>query len=71
MILCDSKGVIYKGCTSNMNVYKEQFAIETPHRTLSDALSGADVFFGLSAKDQMTPLMLKSMAKDPIGICNG
>lgn len=66
LLLCDSKGVIFKGRTENMNEYKEQFAVETPHRTLSEALNGADVFFGLSAKDQMTPNMLKSMAKDPI-----
>lgn len=66
LILCDSKGVIFKGRTENMNCYKEPFAVETSHRTLSEALVGADVFFGLSAKDQMTPSMLTSMAEHPI-----
>jgi len=66
VILCDTKGVIYKGRTEGMNDYKERLAAETDARTLADAMVGADIFFGVSAKGALTPEMLKSMAKDPI-----
>jgi len=66
VILCDTKGVIYKGRTEGMNEYKERLAAETEARTLEDAMVGADIFFGVSAKGALTPEMLKSMAKDPI-----
>jgi malate dehydrogenase (oxaloacetate-decarboxylating)(NADP+) len=66
VIMCDTKGVIYKGRTSGMNEYKEEFAIETDCRTLADAFVGADVFFGLSQADCVTPEMLLSMADNPI-----
>jgi malate dehydrogenase (oxaloacetate-decarboxylating)(NADP+) len=66
IMLCDSRGVVYKGRTEGMNKYKERFVIETDARTLADALRGADVFYGLSVANVMTPEMVKSMAKDPI-----
>ncbi|PLX87356.1 MAG: NADP-dependent malic enzyme [Desulfuromonas sp.] len=66
VILCDTKGVIYKGRTNGMNEYKERLAAETDARTLEDAMVDADIFFGVSAKGALTPEMLKSMAKDPI-----
>jgi malate dehydrogenase (oxaloacetate-decarboxylating)(NADP+) len=66
IMLCDSRGVVYKGRTEGMNKYKERFLIETDARTLTDALRGADVFYGLSVANVMTPDMVKSMAKDPI-----
>ena len=66
VMLCDSKGVVYKGRTVGMNKYKERFAVDTDCRTLADALQGADVFYGLSVANVMTPEMVKSMAKDPI-----
>ncbi len=66
IMMCDSKGVIYKGRTENMNKYKERFVVDTDARTLADALRGADVFYGLSVANVMTPEMVKSMAKDPI-----
>ncbi len=66
VILCDTKGVIYKGRTEGMNEYKERLAAETDARTLEDAMVGADIFFGVSAKGALTAEMLKSMAKDPI-----
>ena len=49
-----------------MNPYKQRFAVDTPLRTLADAMKGADVFMGVSAKDTVTPDMLTSMADDPI-----
>ena len=66
IMLCDSKGVVYKGRVEGMNKYKERFVVDTDARTLADALHGADVFYGLSVANVMTPDMVKSMAKDPI-----
>ncbi len=66
IILCDTKGVIYKGRTEGMNKYKEEFAIETQARTLEDALKGADIFFGLSIGNCVTKEMVRSMADNPI-----
>jgi malate dehydrogenase (oxaloacetate-decarboxylating)(NADP+) len=62
----DTVGVIYKGRKEKMNPYKERYAVETKERTLADAMKGADVFVGVSAKDLVTPEMLKSMAENPI-----
>jgi len=66
LIVCDTKGVIYKGRREGMNRYKEQFARETDARTLAEALRGADVFCGLSVANCVTPEMLRSMADNPI-----
>jgi len=66
MIMCDTKGVIYKGRTEGMNPYKELFAAETSFRSLEEAAAGADVLFGLSAKGAFTPEMVASMAPNPI-----
>lgn len=66
IMLCDSKGVVYKGRTEGMNKYKERFLVDTNARTLTDALRDADVFYGLSVANVMTPEMVKLMAKDPI-----
>lgn len=66
MILVDTKGVVYRGRTAGMNAYKEYFAIETEARTLADAMKGADVFCGVSAKDIVSREMIRSMADRPI-----
>jgi malate dehydrogenase (oxaloacetate-decarboxylating)(NADP+) len=66
ILLVDSRGVVYKGRTEGMNQYKERFVVETDARSLADAVRGADVFYGLSVADVLTPVMVKSMAKDPI-----
>ena len=50
VILCDTKGVIYQGRTEGMNQWKSAHAVDTKARTLAEAMEGADVFFGLSAK---------------------
>lgn len=65
-ILCDTKGVIYKGRTDGMNQWKSAHAVDTKARTLADALEDADVFLGLSVKGAVTKEMVKSMAKDPV-----
>jgi malate dehydrogenase (oxaloacetate-decarboxylating)(NADP+) len=64
--MVDKAGVIYKGRTGDMNPYKAAFAVDTPERTLADALRGADVFVGLSTKGIVTGEMLLGMARDPI-----
>jgi malate dehydrogenase (oxaloacetate-decarboxylating)(NADP+) len=64
--LCDTKGVIYAGRKDGMNQWKSAHAVETKARTLSEALEGADVFFGLSVKGAVTSAMVKSMAAKPI-----
>ena len=66
LFMCDSKGVIYKGRTEGMNKYKEEFANDTKHRTLADAIQDADAFMGLSAKGVLTKEMVKTMASNPI-----
>src|SRR6202161_2102810 len=66
LILCDTKGVIYEGRTEGMNQWKSASAVKTKARTLAEALAGADVFFGLSAKGAVTQAMVKSMAEKPI-----
>ncbi len=66
IIMCDSKGVIYKGRAEGMNPYKEEFAVDTKARTLAEAMNGADLFLGLSVAGALKPEMLKSMADRPI-----
>ena len=66
IILCDTKGVVYKGRTAGMNPYKERFAHDIKLRTLAEAMEGADVFLGLSVKGAVTPDMVRSMASNPI-----
>ncbi len=66
VIMCDRKGVIYQGRTEGMDQWKSAHAAKTEARTLEDALVGADIFLGLSAKDALRPDMLEKMAKQPI-----
>jgi malate dehydrogenase (oxaloacetate-decarboxylating)(NADP+) len=66
LLLCDSKGVIFKGRTAGMNPYKEQFAVETDARSLAEAMNGADVFAGVSVAGTVTQDMVRSMADHPI-----
>jgi malate dehydrogenase (oxaloacetate-decarboxylating)(NADP+) len=66
VILCDSKGVIYQGRTEGMNQWKSAHAARTSARTLAEALTGADAFFGLSVRGAVTPEMVRAMADKPI-----
>jgi malate dehydrogenase (oxaloacetate-decarboxylating)(NADP+) len=66
IILCDTKGVVYKGRTEGMNQWKSAHAAETKARTLADAFKGADICLGLSAKGAFTADMVKSMGEKPI-----
>src|ERR1041384_1198738 len=65
ILMCDRKGVVYKGRAGEMDPYKARFAVETEARTLADALKGADVFVGLSAAGAVTGEMVKAMADGP------
>ena len=64
-IMCDSKGVIYKGRT-DLNPEKQEFAAETDARTLADAMKEADIFLGFSAPNCVTAEMVKSMNKGAV-----
>ena len=64
-IMCDSKGVIHTGRT-DLNPEKAFFAVDTPCRTLAEAMKGADIFLGFSAPNCVTGDMVRSMADDPI-----
>lgn len=66
IIMCDSKGVIYKGREKGMNPYKEKYARDTKLRTLAEAMKGADVFLGVSVADVVTKEMIASMNERPI-----
>ena len=65
-IAVDSTGVIYRGRPESMNQWKSAHAVDTTARTLADAMNGADVFIGLSAKGVLTPEMVATMAPNPI-----
>jgi malate dehydrogenase (oxaloacetate-decarboxylating)(NADP+) len=63
--MCDRSGVIYRG-RDNVDQWKSAHAVDTDARTLAEAMDGADIFFGLSAKGALTRAMVESMAKQPI-----
>ncbi len=65
IIMLDRKGVIRKG-RDNIDQFKSAYAVDTKLRTLSEAIDGADIFLGLSAKNVLTKEMIKSMSKNPI-----
>lgn len=66
IIVCDSKGVVYQGREENMPESKARYATNTPHRNLTQAVTDADIFLGLSGPGVLTPEMLKTMAANPI-----
>ena len=65
VLLCDKTGVIYRG-RDDVNQWQSAHAADTDRRTLTEALSGADVFLGLSAAGALKPEMVTDMAKAPI-----
>ncbi|MGR3627559.1 MAG: phosphate acyltransferase, partial [Limimaricola sp.] len=65
-IMCDTKGVIWQGRPNGMNQWKSAHAANTSLRTLEEAMDGADVFLGVSAKGAVTQDMVKSMAPNPV-----
>ncbi len=65
VIMCDSKGVIYKG-REGIDQFKSAHAVDTPARTLAEAMVGADIFLGLSVEGAVSQDMVKTMAPQPI-----
>ena len=65
IFMIDRQGVIHSGRT-DLNRYKQEFALETDRRTLADAMRGADVFIGVSGPDLVSEDMLASMSSQPI-----
>tara|TARA_B100000497_G_scaffold92886_1_gene103842 strand:- start:48 stop:2339 length:2292 start_codon:yes stop_codon:yes gene_type:complete len=65
-IVLDSKGVIYQGRQEAMDQWKAPHAVDTSLRTLEEAMSGADVFLGLSIAGIVTQDMIRSMNDQPI-----
>jgi malate dehydrogenase (oxaloacetate-decarboxylating)(NADP+) len=66
IILTDRNGVVWKGRNEGMDEEKKQFAAETKHRTLRDAIKGADIFLGLSGPNVLDRTMVKTMADAPL-----
>ena len=65
--VCDSKGVIYQGRDERMDESKQRYAqADSGQRVLADAVSGKDIFLGLSGPNVLSVDMLNTMAKDPI-----
>ncbi len=50
----------------DLNKYKEEFVTDRDISTLAEAVSGADIFLGLSAANVLTKEMLASMADKPV-----
>ncbi len=65
-IVCDTKGVIYQGRSDGMNQWKSAHAVKTDLRSLEEAMKGADVFLGVSAKGAVTQDMVAAMADNPV-----
>jgi malate dehydrogenase (oxaloacetate-decarboxylating)(NADP+) len=66
LVMLDKKGVIFRGRTEGMDQWKSIHAVDTKKRTLEEAIKGADVFLGLSAKGLLKKELVKTMAKNPI-----
>ncbi|MBH5321585.1 NADP-dependent malic enzyme [Aurantiacibacter sediminis] len=65
VIVCDRSGPIYPG-RDNVDQWKSAHAVDTPHRSLEEALEGADIFLGLSAAGALKPEWVEKMADNPI-----
>jgi malate dehydrogenase (oxaloacetate-decarboxylating)(NADP+) len=66
VLVCDSRGVIYRGREENMEPGKASYAQDTDKRSLADAMVGADAFLGVSVGGILKPEMVDTMAERPI-----
>ena len=66
VVVCDRQGTIWRGRETGMDQWKSAHAVDTPARTLEEALVGADVFIGLSAAGALKADYVKKMAAEPI-----
>jgi len=62
--MCDSKGTIRKDRT-DLNPFKARHAVDTPAKTLKEAIAGADVFIGVSAANVLSGDDVKTMGDFP------
>ncbi|CAL1329156.1 NADP-dependent malic enzyme [Candidatus Providencia siddallii] len=67
IIVCDSKGVIYKNRDKDMDITKKNYAInDNGMRSLSDVIPNANIFLGCSVPNILTETMVKTMANNPL-----
>lgn len=70
IVVCDRSGAIYTGRKNNMTTYKKTLAKKTNLKKIrgciSEAVTGADVFIGLSAPNVLTPDDVNKMARDRV-----
>lgn len=69
IVMCDSRGIIYKGRAGLTQVKEELAAITNSQNikgSLEDAVKGADVFIGVSVPGVLTPAMVRTMNDNPI-----
>ena len=66
ILVTDIAGVVYAGRTAVMDPYKARYAVDTPLRTLEEALTDADIFLGLSAGGILKAPWLTRMAENPL-----
>ncbi|MCC6450806.1 MAG: hypothetical protein IT574_09635 [Candidatus Aureabacteria bacterium] len=66
LVLSDIGGILHEGRTEGVNRYLQPFLAKTKARTLAEAMRGADVFMGVSAKNLVTPEMVRSMNRAPV-----
>jgi malate dehydrogenase (oxaloacetate-decarboxylating)(NADP+) len=66
IMLVDTRGVVHTGRSEGLNPYKARFAVDTPKRTLAEAMQGVDVFLGCSVAGLVSREMVRSMAERPI-----
>ena len=62
--LCDSRGVVSQDRT-DLNPYKRRHAVATSAKTLKEAITGADVFIGVSAPNVLSGEDVARMAEFP------
>jgi len=69
IIICDSKGIIFKD-RENLTPVKQELTqitnLENKQGGLAEAMAGADIFIGVSVADLVTEEMVKSMNERPV-----
>ncbi len=66
ILVCDRRGVVRPDRGDELDPYKARFARKTEHKTIGDAIAGADIFLGVSGPGAIDKAMVKSMADRPI-----
>ncbi len=66
IVATDLHGVLWEGRPQPLDARQAAYVQDTPHRTLQEAIAGADIFLGLSAPNVLTAEMLGTMAERPL-----